>query len=125
MTIDLSTIPLVALSIESTQVVSSLLNSPKVIPCENKLPRDWRGLAHLCELGGELMPLLISHPDPTAYILTYWKKKQKNITIKDFQNLLEKIDRWDILDDTLKLFVRDGEKYLEQLQKSQTSAEKN
>lgn len=39
MTIDLSTIPLVALSIESTQVVSSLLNSPKVIPCENKLPR--------------------------------------------------------------------------------------
>lgn len=50
------------------------------------------------------MPLLISHPDPTAYILTYWKKKQKNITIKDFQNLLEKIDRWDILDDTLKLF---------------------
>ncbi|XP_006560503.2 myeloid differentiation primary response protein MyD88-A isoform X2 [Apis mellifera] len=116
MTIDLSTIPLVALSIESTQVVSSLLNSPKVIPCENKLPRDWRGLAHLCELGGELMPLLISHPDPTAYILTYWKKKQKNITIKDFQNLLEKIDRWDILDDTLKLF--------EQLQKSQTSAEK-
>ncbi|XP_031371117.1 myeloid differentiation primary response protein MyD88 isoform X2 [Apis dorsata] len=116
MTIDLSTIPLVALSIESIQVVSSLLNSPKIIPCENNLPRDWRGLAHLCELSGELMPLLISHPDPTAYILTYWKKKQKNITIKDFQNLLEKIDRWDILDDTLKLF--------EQLQKSQTSAEK-
>lgn len=39
MTIDLSTIPLVALSIESIQVVSSLLNSPKIIPCENNLPR--------------------------------------------------------------------------------------
>ncbi|OAD53744.1 Myeloid differentiation primary response protein MyD88 [Eufriesea mexicana] len=123
MTVDLSTVPLVALSIESKQVISSLLNPPKVIPSENGLPRDWRGLAHLCKLGGEIMPLLISHPDPATYILTAWEQKEKSTTLKDFQTLLEEIDRWDILDDTLELFERDGERYLEQLQKSQISAE--
>ncbi|KOX68497.1 Myeloid differentiation primary response protein MyD88 [Melipona quadrifasciata] len=84
MTVDLSTVPLVALSIESKYAISSLLNPPKILPSENGLPRDWRGLAHFCKL---------------------------------------EIERWDILDDTSKLFERDGEKYLEQLQKSQTSAE--
>ncbi|KOC70906.1 Myeloid differentiation primary response protein MyD88 [Habropoda laboriosa] len=84
MTVDLSAVPLVALSVESKQVISTLLNPPKVIPSENGLPRDWRGLAHLCNL---------------------------------------KIDRWDILNDTLELFEKDAERYLEQVQKSQTSAE--
>ncbi|CAK9812434.1 Myeloid differentiation primary response protein MyD88 [Anthophora quadrimaculata] len=123
MTVDLSAVPLVALSFESKQIISSLLNPPKVIPSENGLPRDWRGLAHLCMLSGELMPLLISHPDPSAYILTAWEQKQKSITLKDFQAALEEIDRWDILDDTLELFEKDAERYLEQVHKSQTSAE--
>ncbi|XP_017789085.1 PREDICTED: myeloid differentiation primary response protein MyD88 [Habropoda laboriosa] len=123
MTVDLSAVPLVALSVESKQVISTLLNPPKVIPSENGLPRDWRGLAHLCNLSGEVMPLLISHADPSAYILTAWEHKEKNTTLKDFQAVLEEIDRWDILNDTLELFEKDAERYLEQVQKSQTSAE--
>lgn len=123
MTVDLSTIPLVALSAESKQIISTLLNPPKVIPAENGLPRDWRGLAHLCKLNGQLMPLLISDPNPSDYILRTWEKDQKNVTLKDFQIVLEEIDRWDILDDTTELFERDAERYLEQLQRSQTSAE--
>ncbi|KAK1133976.1 hypothetical protein K0M31_011761 [Melipona bicolor] len=123
MTVDLSTVPLVALSIESKYAISSLLNPPKILPSENGLPRDWRGLAHFCKLGGEIMPLLTSHPDPTTYILTTWQQKKKDVTLKDLQIALEEIERWDILDDTSKLFEGDGEKYLEQLQKSQTSAE--
>ncbi|CAD1475681.1 unnamed protein product [Heterotrigona itama] len=123
MTVDLSTVPLVALSIESRYAISSLLNPPKILPSENGLPRDWRGLAHFCKLGGEIMPLLTSHPDPTTYILATWQKKEKDATIKDLQIALEEIERWDILDDTSKFFEGDGEKYIEQLQKSQTSAE--
>ncbi|XP_015434322.1 PREDICTED: myeloid differentiation primary response protein MyD88 [Dufourea novaeangliae] len=122
MTADPSTVPLVALSVESKQVVSALLNPPKVIPSENGLPRDWRGFAHLSNLSGELMPLLISQPDPSAYILTFWEQKQKNATIKDFQVILEELDRWDILDDTVELFERDSQTYLSQLERSQTSA---
>ncbi|XP_060813063.1 myeloid differentiation primary response protein MyD88 [Bombus pascuorum] len=123
MTVELSAVPLVSLSVQSKCVISSLLNPPKILPSENGLPRDWRGLAHVCKLGGEIIPLLTSHPDPTAYILTAWQQQKKDITLKDLQTVLEEIERWDILDDTSKLFEKDGEKYLEQLQRSQTSAE--
>ena len=123
MTVDLSVVPLVALSDESKQVISTLLNPPKVIPSENGLPRDWRGLAHLSNLTGEMMPLLTTHSDPSAYILTVWEQKCKDIMIKDFQAILEELDRWDIVDDTLELFERDAEKYSTLLRKSQSSAE--
>ncbi|CAL7947620.1 unnamed protein product [Xylocopa violacea] len=123
MIVDLSTVPLVALSAESKHIISVLLNPPKVIPSENGLPRDWRGLAHLCNLSGELMPLVTSHPDPATYILTAWQQKEQSITFKDLQIVLEEIERWDILDDTLELFERDAARYLEQEQKAQTSAE--
>ncbi|XP_050577281.1 myeloid differentiation primary response protein MyD88 [Bombus affinis] len=123
MTVELSTVPLASLSVQSKCVISSLLNPLKILPSENGLPRDWRGLAHVCKLSGEIIPLLTSHPDPTAYILTVWQQQRKDITLKDLQTVLEEIERWDILDDTSKLFEKDGERYLEQLQRSQTSAE--
>ncbi|XP_026666950.1 myeloid differentiation primary response protein MyD88 isoform X2 [Ceratina calcarata] len=84
---------------------------------------DWRGLAHLCKLSGELMPLLTFHVDPSVYILTVWGQNQKHITLKDFRTVLEEIERWDILDDTVKLFERDAKRYLEELEKAQASAE--
>ncbi|XP_053987437.1 myeloid differentiation primary response protein MyD88 [Hylaeus volcanicus] len=123
MTVDLSVVPLVALSDQSKQCISTLLNPPKVIPSDNGLPRDWRGLAHLSNLSGEMMPLLTTCPDPSAYILTIWRQNQVDITIKDFQTLLEELDRWDIVDDTSELFERDAERYLQELQKSKISAE--
>ncbi|XP_078047688.1 myeloid differentiation primary response protein MyD88 isoform X2 [Augochlora pura] len=122
MTLDLSAVPLVALSTESKQIISTLLNPPKVIPSENGLPRDWRGLAHFSNLGGEVMPLLSSHPDPSNYILLSWQQKEKNITITDLQEILKKLDRWDIVDDTSELFERDAERYLEGVERSLTTA---
>lgn len=112
MTTDLSKIPLVALSVKTKEVISTLLNPPKVIPTENGLPRDWRGLAHSSNLSGEILPLLMSHSDPSAYILSIWEKRHKDVTIKDLQAALEEIDRWDIIDDTLELFEKDAAKYL-------------
>lgn len=112
MTTDLSKVPLVALSVRTKEVISTLLNPTKVIPTENGLPRDWRGLAHSSNLSGEILPLLMSHSDPSAYILSIWQEKQKDITIKDLQLALEEIDRWDIIDDTLELFEKDAAKYL-------------
>ena len=123
MIVDLSVVPLVALSNESKQVIATLLNPLTVIPSENGLPRDWRGLADLSNFPGEMMPSLATHPNPSARILTVWEEKCKNIMIKDFQAILEELDRWDIVDDTLELFERDAEKYSMLLQKSQSSAE--
>lgn len=54
----------------------------------------------MLEISAEIMPLLLSHSNPTIYILAILEQKQKNITIKDFQIMMEQISRWDILDDT-------------------------
>lgn len=50
------------------------------------------------------MSLLVSHSDPTTYMLTMLEKNKKNITIKNFQIMMEQIDRWDIVDDTEATF---------------------
>ncbi|XP_012146576.1 myeloid differentiation primary response protein MyD88 isoform X2 [Megachile rotundata] len=81
--------------------------------------RDWRGLAHSSNLSGEILPLLMSHSDPSAYILSIWQERQKDVTLKDLQTALEEIDRWDIIDDTSELFEKDAAKYLS----SENSAE--
>lgn len=123
MTVDLSTVPLVGISVVSKQIIAAMLNPTKVLPSDNDLPRDWRGLAHLLELNGEVISLLVSHSDPTTYMLTMLEKNKKNITIKHFQTMMEQMDRWDIIDDTEAIFQSDAEKYLEQQQKAQVSAD--
>ncbi|KAL6448554.1 hypothetical protein ACFW04_000441 [Cataglyphis niger] len=123
MTVDLSTVPLVGISVVSKQIIAAMLNPTKVLPSDNDLPRDWRGLAHLLELNGEIMSLLVSHSDPTTYMLTMLEKNKKNITIKNFQTMMEEIDRWDIIDDTEAIFYIDAAKYLEQQQRAQVSAD--
>ncbi|XP_014468605.1 PREDICTED: myeloid differentiation primary response protein MyD88 [Dinoponera quadriceps] len=123
MTMDLSTVPLVAISVGSKQVISTLLNPTKVLPSENGLPRDWRGLAYLLELSAEVMTLLSSHSNPTIYMLTILEQKEKNITIKDFYLMMEQISRWDIIDDIEDMFEKDAVKYLEEKQRAQISAD--
>ncbi|KAK2581227.1 hypothetical protein KPH14_008023 [Odynerus spinipes] len=120
--VDLSTVPLTALSIKSKQVICNLLNPTKYIPCENGLPRDWRGLAHLSDLEGEIMPMLSSHPDPTMFILqTLEKRGKQNLT--SLQDMLSMLDRWDIIDDAQDFIEEDAVKYLEHLQNSQTTTD--
>ncbi|XP_029158171.1 myeloid differentiation primary response protein MyD88 [Nylanderia fulva] len=122
MTIDLSTVPLVGITVVSKQIIAAMLNPMKVLPSDSGLPRDWRGLAHLLDLNGEIMSLLVSHSDPTTYMLIMLEKNKKNITIKIFQTMMEQIDRWDIIDDTEAIFESDAGKYLEQQQRAQESA---
>ncbi|EFN82696.1 Myeloid differentiation primary response protein MyD88 [Harpegnathos saltator] len=119
---DLSTMPLVALSAESKQVVSMLLNPTKHLPSENGLPRDWRGLAYLLEFSAKVISLLSSHSNPTIQMLTILEQKQQNTTIKDFQKIMEQISRWDIVDDTEDIFEKDAIRYLEEKQRAQVSA---
>ncbi|XP_071628789.1 myeloid differentiation primary response protein MyD88 isoform X1 [Temnothorax longispinosus] len=112
MTIDLSTVPLVAATVATRQIVATMLNPMKVLPSDNGLPRDWRGLAHLLELSMDAVSLLTSHSDPTMHMLTMLDKNKKDITMKNFQAIMEQMDRWDIIDDTEALFQSDAERYL-------------
>lgn len=51
------------------------------------------------------MSMLVSHSDPTMRIFTELAdKNKKDITIKDFQAMMEQMDRWDVIDDTEALF---------------------
>lgn len=63
--------------------------------------RDWRGLAYLLKFSVDDVLLL---SNPTIHMLTLLKQKQKIITIKDFQTMMEQISRWDIIDDTEDMF---------------------
>lgn len=55
----------------------------------------------MLQVNAELMPCLESQKDPTNYIL---ERIKKNTTMKDFQARMELMDRWDIIDDTQKMF---------------------
>ncbi|XP_077267384.1 myeloid differentiation primary response protein MyD88 isoform X2 [Temnothorax americanus] len=123
MTIDLSTVPLIAATVASRQAVATMLNPMKVLPSDNGLPRDWRGLAHLLELSTVVVSFLTSHSDPTMHMFTILEKNKKDITMKNFQAIMEQMDRWDIIDDTEALFESDAERYLEHRQRAQVSAD--
>ncbi|XP_024888101.1 myeloid differentiation primary response protein MyD88 isoform X2 [Temnothorax curvispinosus] len=123
MTIDLSDVPLVAATVATRQIVATMLNPMKVLPSDNGLPRDWRGLAHLLELSMDVVSLLTSHSDPTMHMFTMLDKNKKDITMKNFQAIMEQMDRWDIIDDTEALFQSDAERYLEHRQRAQVSAD--
>lgn len=64
------------------------------------LYRDWRGLAHLANIEGELMPLVSSHTDPTMFILNTVIKRKSNDDIANLLHMLSTLERWDIIDDT-------------------------
>ncbi|XP_043504575.1 myeloid differentiation primary response protein MyD88 isoform X1 [Polistes fuscatus] len=84
---------------------------------------DWRGLAHLANIEGELLPLVSSHSDPTAFILNTIAQKKNDNNIANLQCMLSMLDRWDIIDDIQEFIEEDTDKYLKSIQNSQTTAE--
>ncbi|KAI4503038.1 hypothetical protein M0802_002082 [Mischocyttarus mexicanus] len=120
---DLSSVPLTALSLRTKNVISNLLNPTKFILGDNGLPRDWRGLAHLANIEGELLPLVSSHSDPTVFILNTIVQKKSDNNIANFQSMLSMLERWDIIDDIQEFIEEDTDKYLKCIQNSETTTE--
>lgn len=58
----------------------------------------------MLECSGEEMSFLISYADPTMHIFKIVEKNERNLTVKDFQTAMEKLDRWDVIDDTETMF---------------------
>ncbi|XP_033209777.1 myeloid differentiation primary response protein MyD88 [Belonocnema kinseyi] len=121
---DFSTVPLFALSTESKQLISTLLNPPKILKSDNGWPRDWRGLAYVLGIPGEKIPLLESQRDPADKLLgTLQEKSNSKITFKELQDAFDKIDRWDVIDDLEPLFVKDAQAYFERIERSKLTPE--
>ncbi|XP_075225048.1 myeloid differentiation primary response protein MyD88 [Lycorma delicatula] len=95
------------LSENTRQVLSDLLNSKKIIKTKTseKLSRDWRGLSYLCNVH---IPTHREHNDPTKEILSVWGN-QPDATINNLFHYLEKLDRYDIIDDVEGLIKIDIE----------------
>ncbi|XP_014218287.1 myeloid differentiation primary response protein MyD88 [Copidosoma floridanum] len=122
---DLSGAPLSALSCETKELISTLLNPKRFIPTQNGLSRDWKGLAHVCKIDQETMRNIYHDADPTGRVLSISQNKLKDFNLQHLKEALEKIERWDVIDDTKELMEKDAKSYLERLQKSQNTAELN
>lgn len=97
--IDLSEIPISALQSKSRNILSKLLNSHKVL-LENGIPRDWRGILQ-CALPQSNCFDISSKQDQMKEVLNSWYKEDKeNATLGQLQSILQRIDRWDVLQDT-------------------------
>ncbi|CAH1985728.1 unnamed protein product [Acanthoscelides obtectus] len=97
---------------ETRRLISDLLNPKKLIPTDEGFLRDWHGLAELCEIPGEHIPSLERDTDPCNKILDIWLEKKGNeSTIEALISFLERIDRFDIIDDITPLVERDIDYY--------------
>ncbi|XP_058832961.1 myeloid differentiation primary response protein MyD88 [Topomyia yanbarensis] len=119
--IDLGTIPLNALRQRTIQLLSALLNNKKIFKSEEGYCRDWRGLFQVLSLQNHYVTELENHVNPTRRVIDLWQEAAREAksspNLKELQNILGFIDRWDVLDSSSKLFYEDAEAFLTQRQK--------
>lgn len=105
--IDLNEIPVSSLGLKCRKKLSKNLNSIKVIPSEDGVPRDWRGVLNCLRLDTVSVGHLQTKYDPMEYLLDQWEREcNETATIGHLQRILETIDRWDVVDDTSDLFSK-------------------
>ncbi|VVC39715.1 Toll/interleukin-1 receptor homology (TIR) domain [Cinara cedri] len=98
---DYKNLKISVLQLPTRDRLSCMLNTKKVLCSSEKLPRDWRGL---CTLLKYTIP---SGCDPNEPINKIFKFCEFKTTIADFLLCLERIDRFDVIDDTIDLISCD------------------
>ncbi|CAH0718704.1 unnamed protein product, partial [Brenthis ino] len=112
MAVDLTTVPLTALTNESRSILSSLLNPRKVLPIigPDGLPRhrDWRGLASLAQISTEVAASINDYADKTARVLDIWSQRIDGLaTVGTLLSFLQLLDRFDACEDLVELHRQD------------------
>lgn len=119
--INLGEIPVSALKQRTFQLLAVLLNKKKIFKSEDGYYRDWRGLFQAIHLENHYIAEVEAHSNPSQRIFDLWRtsasKEGKVPSLLDLQNILGIIDRWDIVDDSDKLFREDAEQYLAEKQR--------
>lgn len=99
-----SAMPISVLREKSRNSLSMHLNTIKVFVSENGYPRDYRGVLQSIGLN-KFLSFVQTKPDPMAEVLKLWlNNKPKSATILQLRNVLENIDRCDVIDDTHESF---------------------
>ncbi|XP_058465595.1 myeloid differentiation primary response protein MyD88-like [Malaya genurostris] len=119
--IDLRTIPLHALGHRTFQLLSALLNKKKIFKSEEGYCRDWRGLFQVLRLENQYVSELENNANPTRRVIDLWQEAAENAKIApnlmELQEILGKIDRWDVRDSSNKFIYEDAEVFLTQCQR--------
>ncbi|XP_022124361.2 myeloid differentiation primary response protein MyD88-A [Pieris rapae] len=105
---DLGRSPLSRLTNESRNLLSSLLNTKKILPCicpdQIKRHRDWRGVASLANISSEIAASIKEYNDKTGRVLDLWiQRSDGTSTVAKLLEILRWIDRYDVHDDLLEL----------------------
>lgn len=111
-------VPLAALCNSTREALSTHLNPLKVIPTDEGLLRDWRGLAQLAGFSGQMVALIGSKPDPTAQVLNQWRQGSVGL----LRSILGQLDRWDIVNDTQNMMEHDAVQFLKRKKETRSSA---
>lgn len=106
--INLGEIPVSVLRQATFKLLAVLLNKKKIFKSEDGYYRDWRGLFQAIPLENHYIAEVEADADPCKKIFELWKikatKEGKVPSLLELQNILGIIDRWDVVDDSNKLF---------------------
>uniref|UniRef100_A0A182QGG1 TIR domain-containing protein n=1 Tax=Anopheles farauti TaxID=69004 RepID=A0A182QGG1_9DIPT len=112
---DLFVVPLDALNSRTRDLVAELLNQKRIFTSEDGYFRDWRGVFDVVGIPKSYLPLVSTNPNPTRCLLELWKNESEQCkraaNLGELQGVLGCIDRWDVLDDTSKMFEQDAEQF--------------
>ncbi|KAJ6641411.1 Myeloid differentiation primary response protein MyD88 [Pseudolycoriella hygida] len=107
-------IPLSALKPQSRIALSIYLDVTSILPSNNGLWRDWRGLHQLSGLPKFYKSYLSKQESPTIELIKILESESSSVTFAQFRKMLGDIDRWDVVDETFQLFVDDAVEYLKE-----------
>lgn len=100
---EVSEAPLRILGPATRQLMSTRLDSRKILLTSQGIHRDWRGLAEQAHL--DVNSISSGKISPTEHCIHLWGKRLG--TIGQLWTFLEAMDRFDVIDDTLLLIYED------------------
>lgn len=102
----LEQIPLALLSHAHLSGLTQALNLQQVIPNSSGLPRDFRGMAELMEFSSiEVKTKFERASNPTQTLIGAFITKERYANLNTLIKMVEKIERFDLLDDILPILI--------------------
>lgn len=105
--------PVSILRHETMELLSAMLNPPKLFNTSEGLSRNWKGFAELCSMQSYLISNWEFCDDPTKEVFKIWQSKGDVATIEKMITFLEEIDRGDVIEDVSSLIAKDIEFHLQ------------
>src|SRR6266480_2155236 len=100
-------IPLTRVRPSSWSQLSLSLNPEQIIPSDTGVSRDYRGLGEAMGFSHADVKNFQRSPDPTKAVIQAYHARNRGATVKDFLLMIEKIERFDVIDDLKPMLEKD------------------